>query len=76
LQAIGAQDLAGVPIQQTFDGEININNSVFKYKTNFNLGDIVTIQDNDINLYINTRLIEIIETQDENGYNINAKYGT
>lgn len=76
LQAIGAQDLAGVPIQQTFDGEININNSVFKYKTNFNLGDIVTVQDNDINLYINTRLIEIIETQDENGYNINAKYGT
>lgn len=75
LQAIGRQDLAGMQIKQTFDGEINLNNNVYKYKTNFNLGDLVTIQDNAINLYINTRILEIIETQDENGYNITAKYG-
>lgn len=75
LQAIAAQDLAGTQITQKFDGEINLNNGVYKYKTNFDLGDIVTIQDNEIGLYTNTRILEIIETQDDNGYNISAKYG-
>ena len=75
LKSIGAQNLAGAQIEQSFDGTININNGVYKYKENFDLGDIVTVQDNAIGLYINTRIIEIIETQDENGYNINANYG-
>ena len=75
LQSIGAQDLAGAQITQSFDGTINVNNGVYKYKENFNLGDLVTVQDNEIGLYINTRIIEVIETQDENGYNITANYG-
>ena len=75
LQTIGAQELAGAQIMQSFDGMINVNNGVYKYKENFNLGDLVTIQDNDAGLYMNTRIIEIIETQDENGYNITANYG-
>ena len=75
LQSIGAQDLAGAQITQSFDGTINVNNGVYKYKENFNLGDLVTVQDNEIGLYINTRIIEVIETQDENGYNIIANYG-
>ena len=75
LQSIGAQDLAGAQIVQSFDGTINVNNGVYIYKENFNLGDLVTVQDNAIGLYINTRIIEVIETQDENGYNITANYG-
>ena len=75
MQSIGAQDLAGAQITQSFDGTINVNNGVYKYKENFNLGDLVTVQDNEIGLYINTRIIEVIETQDENGYNITANYG-
>ena len=75
LQAIARQDLAEYQIKESFNGEININQNVYKYKTNFNLGDMVTIQDNGINIYINTRLLEIIETFDDNGYNIKTNYG-
>ena len=75
LQLIGAQTLTNSQIEQRFDGTINVNNSVYKYRTNFNLGDLVTVQDNAIGLYINTRIIEVIETQDSNGYNITANYG-
>jgi hypothetical protein len=42
---------------------------------NFDLGDLITIQDNQIGLYINTRVIEVTEVQDENGYNVNVVYG-
>ena len=75
LQTLGAQELAGDQIEQQFDGSINVNNGVYKYKENFDLGDLVTVQDNEIGIYINTRIIEVIETQDENGYNINVNYG-
>ena len=75
LQAIGKQQIAGAEILQTFDGVVNVNNGVYQYKRDFNLGDLVTIQDNEIGLYINTRILEVIETQDDNGYNITANYG-
>ena len=74
LITIGAQELAKLPIMQTFAGEINLNSLTFKYKTNYNLGDIITVQDSETNLYINTRIIEITEVQDENGYKISGKY--
>lgn len=74
LISIGAQKLATLPILQTFSGEINLNSLTFKYKTNYNLGDIITVQDSDTKLYINTRIIEITEVQDEKGYSISGKY--
>lgn len=74
LITIGAQELAKLPILKTFAGEINLNSLTFKYKTNYNLGDIITVQDSETNLYINTRIIEIIEVQDEKGYSISGKY--
>lgn len=75
LQAIAAQELANRQVIQTFDGEINLQNGVYNYGSDYNLGDMITIQDNDIGLYINTRILEITEVQDDNGYNINAVYG-
>lgn len=74
LIAIGAQKLATLPILQTFNGEINLNSLTFKYKTNYNIGDIITVQDSDTKIFINTRIIEIIEVQDEKGYSISGKY--
>lgn len=74
LIAIGAQKLATLPILQTFNGEINLNSLTFKYKSNYNLGDIITVQDSDTKLYINTRIIEITEIQDEKGYQLTGKY--
>ena len=74
LKSIGAQKLAGLPILQTFDGEINLNSLTFKYKSNYNIGDIITVQDSDTRLFVNTRIIEIIEVQDDKGYQLTGKY--
>ena len=40
----------------------------------FALGDIVTIQDNNIGVYVNARIREAIEVQDENGYSVEVIY--
>lgn len=76
LRAIGAQKLAALPILESFDGEINLNSLTFKYKTNYNIGDIVTVQDSDTKLYSNVRIIEICEVSDDKGYQITGKYET
>ena len=67
--------MAKCPIMQTFDGVLNLSSDSYIYGVNYELGDIITIQDNVIGLYINAQIVEIIETQDDNGYNITAKYG-
>lgn len=75
LKSLGRQTLAGLTIIETFDGSIDLTNGSFKYGTDYSLGDIVTIQDIEIGLYINPRILEITEVQDENGYQIEAIYG-
>lgn len=77
LRAQGMQQIAGRSIVETFNGEIDVTNGSFAYGENadYYLGDVVTIQDADVGLYINTRILEITEVQDENGYQINAVYG-
>lgn len=76
LCAIGGQKLAAMPILESFDGEINLNSLTFKYKTNYNIGDIVTVQDSDTKLYSNVRIVEICEVSDDKGYQITGKYET
>ena len=75
LKAHGKQEVAKYSILETFDGAIDLTNGVLKYGRDYDLGDIVTIQDIEIGRYINPRILEITEVQDENGYQVNAKYG-
>lgn len=75
LKTLGQQDVAKYSIVETFDGNIDLTNSSFVYGRDFFLGDIVTVQDVEIGLYINPRILEITEVQDDNGYQISAKYG-
>ena len=75
LKTDGMQKLAELAITETFEGEIDITNGSFSYGTDFALGDKVTVQDTEIGLYINARILEITEVQDDNGYSIEAKYG-
>lgn len=75
LKTVGLQTAAGLAIVETFNGEIDLTNGSFQYRRDFGLGDIVTIQDAEIGLYINARIIEITEVQDDNGYQLNAVYG-
>lgn len=72
LNAAGKQQLDASPAKETFDGAIDIQNSRWQYNRDFALGDIVTTQDPDIGKYVNVRLREVLEVQDENGYSIEA----
>ena len=72
LNAVGNQKLIASPAKETFDGTIDIQNSRWQYNVDFALGDVVTMQNDDIGKYINVRMLEVLEVQDENGYSIEA----
>ena len=74
LKTKGKQALTPLVIAETFSGEIDITNGNYLYKRDFFLGDIVTVQDNDIGKYINVRIREVTEYQDKDGYSIDVKY--
>ena len=62
-------------IKETFTGDINVSFGVWQFNRDYFLGDIVTVQDNKINKYINTRITEATEVQDENGYTVDVVFG-
>jgi hypothetical protein len=62
-------------IKETFTGDINVSFGIWQYNRDYFLGDIVTVQDNKINKYINSRIIEATEVQDENGYSVDVVFG-
>ena len=64
----GAQNLAENGITTAYDGEASAN-GVYQYKRDFLLGDIVQIE-NEYRMQAKARIIEIIETDDENGRHI------
>lgn len=68
------QELSDTIIVENFSGEIDIANSGLTLNEDFSIGDIVTIQDNQLAKYINVRIIKITEVQDESGYNINIEF--
>lgn len=74
LDAKGKQDLAPLVVTETFDGVLDATNGNYKYGRDFALGDIVTVQNNRIGKYINVRIREALEYQDENGYTVEVKY--
>lgn len=76
LDAQGTQSLNAHVAQETFDGAIDIMHSPWKYNRDFALGDIVTVQSNDIGKFVNVRLRDVLEVQDENGYTIEANNQT
>lgn len=75
LEAQGRQSLAELVKVETFDGEIDMTNSLLAYGEDYGLGDIVTIEDKDLGKYINARILSVTEVQDENGYKIDIEYG-
>ena len=77
LEAAARQEVTQYTSVETFNGEIDLSNSTFVYgaDADFYIGDIVTVQDVEIGLYINPRLLEVTEVQDAQGYRISAKYG-
>lgn len=75
LETVGLQAISGLAITETFDGEVDLMSGSFRYREDFSLGDIVTIQDLEIGLYINARILEVTEVEDDSGYMISIVYG-
>lgn len=74
LKTEGKQGMAEMKTLESFSGTIDITNGNYIYNRDFALGDVVTVQDNDIGKYVNVRILEVTEVQDESGYKIEAKY--
>lgn len=70
----GNETLATTKEILTFDSKINPNSNL-KYKTDFDLGDIVTCVSKKWNLVINTRITEIEEVYEVDGQSINITFG-
>lgn len=71
----GKQKLATMIAAEEFSGSIDLANSTFVYGVDFELGDIVTVQDNSINKYLNCRVVAAAEVQDDAGYQVNIEFG-
>lgn len=74
LKAQGNQQLKTMIKTETVAGTILVSSGNYILNTDFALGDIVTYQNNAIDSYIDVRITEITEVQDENGYTVNAVY--
>lgn len=74
LDTKGKQDITPLVAVETFNGAIDITNGSYIYGRDFSLGDIVTVQDNEIGKYINVRIREATEVQDDNGYTVEVNY--
>lgn len=75
LEAQGQQSIAELQKTESFDGTIDLTNTNLKYGVDYNLGDLITIEDKQMGVYINARILTITEVQDDNGYQIDIEYG-
>lgn len=58
--------------KETFEGTV-IPNGQFKYKTDYDLGDVVRIE-NKYGISADARIVEVIESVDENGENLSLTF--
>lgn len=70
LKQDGRQKLNENSEQETFEAVINVGGGVWRLNEDYKVGDIVTFQDNALNIYGNVRIVEITEVQDEDGYEV------
>lgn len=71
LENEGKDKLAETAATTTFEGEVDAQS--YKYKEDFNLGDLVTVE-NKYGIAATARIVEIIETWDNEGYTIEPKF--
>lgn len=74
LDAKAQQDIAPLVKTETFNGVLDATNGNYIYGRDFALGDIVTVQNSKIGIYMNVRISEALEYQDNNGYTVEIKY--
>lgn len=74
LDDAGRKQLSLLNTTTVYKGTINVTFGNWVLNRDYFLGDLVTIQDNKLGLYMNARITEVTEVQDENGYTIDVVY--
>ena len=74
LREEGKKELANHDTIEEVNGEIDLSNSMYSFEKNFNLGDIVRIQDEYLDYYMNAQILKYTFKQDKK-YNEEAEYG-
>lgn len=70
----GNQELQSFLQEQYLEGQI-LTRSTFKYEKDYELGDIVTVQNKGWGVTLDARITEIKETYETSGYRIEAVFG-
>lgn len=71
----GTEDLSAYLITEVFTGDVELTDR-YKYKEEVDLGDICSIENKKWGVYSNSRIIGVIETDDENGEQIVFEFGS
>lgn len=75
LKILGEQKLNEFKKIKSFEVQI-IPYGSFSYEQDYNLGDIVTVQDRKLGVTMNTRIIEFKEIYEVGGFSLEATFGT
>lgn len=75
LDADGGQKLADMKELQSFSCGIDLNNSPYIYGKDYDIGDIVMLVDNELDIFTPVRLLEITEVRDSSGYSVDGVIG-
>ncbi|HEX9062630.1 MAG TPA: siphovirus ReqiPepy6 Gp37-like family protein [Clostridia bacterium] len=70
----GNQSLSDMKENQTFDAKINVNSNL-RYMNDFDLGDIVTVTNQNWGITLDTRITTIEEVYENNGLDIRVTFG-
>lgn len=61
------------PASESFDAAVDLTRS-YQYRKDFDVGDIVTIYDQHTGVYVNVRLMSVLETEDASGYTLTPTF--
>jgi len=70
----GRQKLAEMKEIRSFDSEI-MTEGPFRYKKDWDLGDIVTVRNSSWNMVVDARITEVVEIYEPNGFRLEATFG-
>lgn len=71
----GTQALAQFPVRRTFSAEI-LTKSTTEYKREWDMGDVVVVQNTEWGVSMDAQIIEVTEAIDHSGRQLSAVFGT
>jgi len=74
LNTTAKQTLTEYQTTEQYNGEIDVTSAGLEFEVDYNVGDVITIRDNVLNLNKNTRIISVTEVEDAGGYSVQIEY--